>query len=280
MTDRIPYHLPGDKQFSLAFVTQDRDEIHTGGGIVRQYDLDEEFFVLYTDHGTSGTVDDIDDEFDEVLDEMGQENRVIAVRLLQIFEGIIDEKELAEGEELEIYKQVELGQVPNAISHVDWSHSAVDVAGQLMSTLVLKHALPNANHRTSISLAEWYLESVQSGFSLPKLATDDYAWRDWVDEYIRESKRILTVRRNTRPFSMLQQWGCDVIERKGNVEIDLLEYDLEYPKSAAYRHYGEAHAKLCTEVMKESVQRAGHDELLSIDGPTKDEFVGYLEEAE
>jgi prophage maintenance system killer protein len=211
---------------------------------------------------------------------MGLENRVIAVRVLQIFEGIIEEKELEEGEKPEIYKQVELGLVPDAINHVDWSHSAVDVAGQLMSTLVLKHALPNANHRTSISLAEWYLESAQSGFSLPQLATDDYTWQDWVDEYIRESKRILTVRRNTRAFSLLQEWGCDVIERRGNIDIELSEYDLDYPKSEAYSDYGEVHAGLCTELMMESVQRAGHDELLSIDGPTIDEFIQYLEEAE
>jgi hypothetical protein len=93
--------------------------------------------------------------------------------------------------------------------------------------------LVNVNHRTWISLVEWYLESAQSGFSFPQLATDDYMWRDWVNEYVRESKRILTDRRNTRAFSLLRKWGCDVVERKGNIEIELAEYDLDYPN---WRH--------------------------------------------
>ena len=126
--------------------------------------------------------------------------------------------------------------------------------------------LVNANHRTSISLAEWYLESAQSGFSFPQLAKNDYMWRDWVNEYVRESKRILTVCRNTRALSLLQKWGCEVIERIGNIEIELVECDLDYPKSEAYSHYDEVHSRLCKEFMTESVQRAGHDELLSLEG--------------
>jgi hypothetical protein len=78
----------------------------------------------------------------------------------------------------------------------------------------------------------------------------------------------------------IDEWGCDVIERKGTIEIELAEYDLDYPKSEAYSHYDEVHSGLCKEFITESVQRAGHDELLSLEGSTKYEFVQYLEEAE
>lgn len=211
---------------------------------------------------------------------MSPQNRTITVRLLQIFEEIIEEEELEEEAKLEIYKQIELEQIPDAIARVDWNRAAVDAAGQLMSTLILKHALPNTNHRTSISMAQWYLESIETGFSFPDFATEEYEWKEWVNEYIAESKRILTVRRNTMAFSLLAEWGCDAVKRKNDIGIDLAEYDLDLARSEAYEYYGDVHTELCTEFLSESVTRAGHDELISTDGLGKAEFVSYLEEAE
>jgi hypothetical protein len=106
MTARVYYHHPEDTQYSLAYVTQYRDEITISGqdAIIERYDFDEEFFVLYTSHGASGTVEDLDDEFEDVLDEMSPQDRTITVRLLQIFEEIVEEKQLEEEAKLEIYK--------------------------------------------------------------------------------------------------------------------------------------------------------------------------------
>jgi prophage maintenance system killer protein len=282
MTACVYYHHPENSQYSLAYVTQDRDEITTSGqdAIIEQYNLDEEFFVLYTNRGASGTVDDLDDEFEDVLDEMSPQNRTITVRLLQIFEEIIEEKELEEEAKLEIYKQIELERIPDALARVDWTGTAVDVAGQLMSTLILKHALPNANHRTSISMAQWYLESIETGFSFPDFATEEYDWKTWVNEYITESKRLLTVRRNTTAFSLLADWGCDTVMRKNGIEIVLAEYDLDFTRSESYKHYGDVHTELCADFLIESVTRAGHDELITTEGIGKAEFVSFLDEAE
>lgn len=282
MNAHVYYHHPDDPQYSLAYVTKDRDEISTTDrdATVERYDLDEEFFVLYTNRGASGTIDEIDDDFEEALAEMSPRNRTITVRLLQIFEEIIEENALEEEAKLKIYKQIELDRIPDAIDRVNWNQPAVDVAGQLMSTLILKHALPNANHRTSISMAQWYLESIETGFSFPEFATEAYEWKEWVNEYIVESKRILTVRRNTTAFSYLAEWGCDVVERKNDVEIALTEYDLDLAQSDAHEHYGDVHTALCTAFLSESVERAGHDELLTEDGLSKADFVTYLEEEE
>lgn len=282
MTAYVYYHHPDDPQYSLAYVTQDRDEITTAGQntIIEHYNFDEEFYVLYTNQGASGTVDNLDNSFEDALDKMSSQDRTITVRLLQIFEEIIEEKEFEEEEKLKIYKQIELEHIPGALERVDWNAPAVEVAGHLMSTLILKHALPNTNHRTSIGLAQWYLESIETGFSFPKFATEEYDWKAWVNEYITESKRLLTVRRNTTAFSFLAQWGCDTVKRKNDIEIILAEYDLDLAQSEAYEYYGDRHAELCTEFLVESVKRAGHDELLSTDGLNKAEFVAYLEAAE
>jgi len=281
MTAYVYYHYPVDPHYSLAYVTQEQDEITAGqNAIIERYELDKEFFVLYTNQGASGTVENLDDDFEDVLDEMSPQNRTIAIRLLQIFEEIIEEKELEEDAKLEIYKQIEVERIPDAIDRINWDCAAVDIAGQLMSTLVLKHALPNANHRTSISMAKWYLESIETGFSFPEFATEEYDWKKWVNEYIIESKRILTVRRNTTAFSLLAEWGCDVVKRKNDIEIDLAEYTLDLSQSDAYEYYGDKHTDLCTEFLIESVTRAGHDELISTDGISKMEFVTYLEASE
>ncbi|KAB1193617.1 hypothetical protein GJR96_09235 [Haloferax sp. MBLA0076] len=281
MSNTVYYHHPDDNQYSLAYVTEDRDSIHSSDSDakIERFDFGTPFYVLYTNNGASGTVDDIDDKFDQALDSFDSDDRIITLRYLQIFEGVIEEKELEEGEKLGIYKNIEVENIPDALSQIDWTGAAVDVAGQLMSTLILKHALPNANHRTSISLAEWYLESAQSGFSLPKLATQDYDWQRWVDDYIAESKRILTVRRNTTAFSFLQDWGCEVVERKGDISIKLADYDLTLPRSKALTQYAQKHADLCTEFMIDSVERGGHTELIRISGPTKSDFATYLSES-
>ncbi len=210
---------------------------------------------------------------------MSPQNRTITVRLLQIFEEIVEQSELNEGSKLEVYKQIELEQVPDAIERVDWTGTAVDIAGQLMSTLILKHPLPNANHRTSIGMAQWYLESIETGLSFPDYATESSDWRAWVDEYVAESKRLLTVRRNTTAFALLAEWGCDTVVRKGGIEIALTDHDLDLVRSEAYAHYGSVHAELCTDFLTESAVRSGHDELVSADGIGKAEFVSFLEEA-
>ena len=79
MTARVYHHHPETSQYSLAYVTQDRGEITTSGrdAIIERYDFDEEFFVLYTSRGASGTVEDLDDEFEDVLVKMSPQDRTI-----------------------------------------------------------------------------------------------------------------------------------------------------------------------------------------------------------
>ncbi|ADD07673.1 uncharacterized protein Nmag_4158 (plasmid) [Natrialba magadii ATCC 43099] len=280
MTGLVHYHHPDDEHYSLAYVTLDRDEINPDDGKIKTYQLEETVHVLYTNSGASGTVDDITENFEAILDEMDESDRLVTMRILQTFEGVLEAMELEEGEKLEIYKQIDVGRIPTALEHVDWSRPVVEVAGQLLSSLILAHSLPNANHRTSIAFAEWYLESAESSFSLPKLATESYDWQEWVDPYIVDSKRLLTVRRNTTPFRMLSEWGCEIVLRKGEIEIELSEYDLEMPQSEALSTYATHHTELCTGLIIESVTRAGASHLRFEDGLDEQGFLEYLEISE
>lgn len=272
MGARVHYHHPDDEQYTLAFVTTDEAEIQTEGKDTRveRYDFDETVYVLYVDGGASGT---IEDDFDDVLEAMSGDDRLFTVRFLQTFEGVIEQREA----ELTLYKQIELERVPDAIARVDWQAPVAGVAGQLMSMLILVHALPNANHRTSIAMAEWYVESADPSFSLPMLATGSDDWESWVDPYIVESKRLLTVRLNVTPFRLLEQWGCETVVRRGGIEIDLADFDLDMDQSDALAHYAERHTDVCTAFMEESIERTGHEHLLDEQGLDYEGFVEFLD---
>ena len=82
------------------------------------------------------------------------------------------------------------------------------------------------------------------------------------------------------PFRLLSEWGCDVVLRKGAIEIDLSEYDLEMPHSEALSTYPGHHSDLCTEFMTQSVTRADAPHLRFEQGPDKEAFREYLQTTE
>ena len=59
-------------------------------------------------------------------------------------------------ESVEAYKNIDVDVLPDVLDRTSWEGSATDVAGRLASNLVLKHALPNANHRTAVALIRLY----------------------------------------------------------------------------------------------------------------------------
>lgn len=282
MGDRVYYHHPDDNQYSLAFVTDNRSEItHPDDAKIERYSFDREFYVLYTESGPSGFVDESATQISiEIVGALQPDDRIITLRYLRLFQEVVKQKERDEGIPPKMYKGRDDEEIAAALEHVNWGSIASDVAGELMSSLVLKHPLPNANHRTAISMAGWYLRSANADFSLPNLATEDYRWKRWVDDSIVKSKRLITVRRNTTAFGLLQKWGCDTIVRKGDVLINLSEFRLDVPQSEAFEIYAIEHTELCTEFMREIVDRAGVDELARMEGPTKQEFADFLRDAE
>jgi len=60
-----------------------------------------------------------------------------------------------------------------------------------------------------------------------EIDSETYDWREWVNEYINESKRLLTVRRKNVLFKHLYRFGARTLERKHAVEIDLTAYELD-----------------------------------------------------
>lgn len=291
MADRVFYHHEWDKQFSVDFVNPDLTEV--GERVVdyeahksvkvEAYELDRTVFVVYTASGASGAADEIDYDLLEYIDSMQPVNGIIATRLVELFRNVLEENYEEEGQRVQAYKDIAAEEIEPALNQTDWNGTAVEVAGRLASNLILKHALPNANHRTAIGMGQLYLRRVNPDFSMPETATqfdenEEYDWMDWVNEYIKESKRLLTVRRKGARFKHLEQYGCDVLVRKHGIEIILEEYELDLPPSERWRKYAEQHEELWIEFMEEAVERAGMAELLKTDGLTKHEFAEELKE--
>jgi len=249
---RVYYHHPDDKQFSLDYVNPDRETVDEHVEqyddetdiIVEEYELDRTVYMMYTATGASGAAEEIEYYFLEEIESLDPVNRVIAARYASLFETVIRENYEEEGERVQAYKDVDTEAIDEAIDQIDWNGTAVEVAGRIASDLILKHPLPNANHRTAIGLIQVYLRRVDAEFSMPDTAWpldggEEYDWMDWVNEYIEDSKRLLTVRRNGKKFHYLEQWGCEVLERKHGVEIWLEEYELDLAPSDRWRTYAQ-----------------------------------------
>lgn len=291
MVNRVPYHHELDKQFSVDFVSPDLEAI--GERVVEyearksvkveSFELDRTVYVVYTASGASGAADEIDYDLVEYIDSMDPANSVIATRLVEVYRNVLEENYEEEGKRVEAYKDIAAEEIEPALNQVDWNGTAVEVAGRLASNLILKHALPNANHRTAIGMSQLYLKRMNRDFSMPETASqldgsDEYDWMEWVNDYINESKRLLTIRRNGSRFKYLEEFGCDVLVRKHDIEIPLEEYELDLQRSERWRTYAERHEELWIDFTEEAVRRAGMTDLLDAGALSKHEFADELKE--
>jgi prophage maintenance system killer protein len=207
---------------------------------------------------------------------MGADNGTIVARLLEIYQALIAQNEEEEGVPVEAYKNIDIDALPDALNRVSWEGNATDVAGRLASNLILKHALPNANHRTAVALVQFYLRRIAPDFSMPETSveidSETYDWREWVNEYINESKRLLTVRRKNVLLKHLSDFGATTLERKHEVQIDLTAYELDMYPAEAKTVYATAHEELWIEFVEEAVERTDNPELMEAPGLSKAEF--------
>jgi len=151
----VYYHHPGDKQFSLDFAHPDPAQIisqivdYDDDVAVKaeHYEIGEPFYAIYTSRVGGEPVREIDFDLTASLAEMSDDNSTIVVRLLEIYRALITQNEAEEGVPVKAYKNIDIDALPDLLDQTLWDGSATDVAGRLASNLILKHPLPNANHR-------------------------------------------------------------------------------------------------------------------------------------
>ncbi|WP_178917827.1 hypothetical protein [Natronomonas gomsonensis] len=285
MSTTVYYHHPEDSRLSIDYVTHDFEaaEDRTGGSErdiyqIEEYDLNGTVYVVY--HGTivPKVADDVDLDIYESVADMEWANQIITTRILRLLESVIEEKYEEENEKLAAYKDIEVKKIPEALDRVHWGDSVTETAGELVSCLILRHSLPNANHRTSLAMLSLYYQAISPQFDMPATATEEYDWEGWVNDYIEESKEIITVRRNTIRFHYLNEYGCNVVERKDGLRIHLNEYDLDMHPRKALEHYAEYHTKRSVAFAETVLKQAGTKELRNGAPLDKVEFAERLQE--
>jgi hypothetical protein len=279
----VYYHHPRAGNFSLKYSSTSREELAArqrgldGPTKLIEYEFEPPIYVLYEgDSGidTAETIDYDREWLSERIAELSRDGQVVAFRLVELLEAAV---EVREGDEFRLYKQFEPEKIQQALDHVSWGNSLPQVAGELMSNLILRHSLPNANHRTAIAMLQFCIESVDPSFEMPRTHVDDDAWREWVDPYIVDSKRLITVRRNNLRFKHLAALGVDLVERKDSIRIRLAEFDLDMHWREALSEYAGRHEAHCTEFARAVLERTDQQNLRDQPGPTRREFVEYLE---
>ncbi len=252
---RVPYHVRrDDRYYSYSYLHDTRTEAEKDCEqrseltIVYPIKLDQQYFGVYT---TEKEVSRVPLEVN--LPEYGDRTHKLVKTVRDLFEYIDEEQSL------DWYKKPELSGVADAINRVQWRQSVPEVGGELLSRLILRHGLPNANHRTAIAFLQTYLETLKPGIGVPQTNVGD-EWSDWTNEFIVDSKKLLTVRRNAGGFQHLAERGATILERKGGVEIHLDEYEITTDNP--WKHFRRKHEERSVEFVVKYVRRAGGDELL------------------
>ena len=154
----VHYHHPEAENFSLKYSSASPADL-----LSRQKELDgmtkfigypfeTPVYVLYESDMEIEAAGDID--FDEAwlserISGLSHEGQVVAFRLVELLEAAVD---VREADEFRLYKDFEPEKIEQALARVSWRSSLPEVAGELMSNLILRHSLPNANHRTGIAM--------------------------------------------------------------------------------------------------------------------------------
>ncbi len=117
-------------------------------------------------------------------------------------------------------------------------------------------------------------------FSLSFVSLNASETREWVDEHIRESKAIATVRRKNVLLKLLRNYGVTEVERRKGVVIELDSYDLDMPPGDAQQRYAELHQNCWINFVENAVERAGRSELKETEGLSKRELAQELRRSE
>jgi hypothetical protein len=266
---RVSYHVRrDDRYYSYSYLHDTRTEAEEDCeqrselAIVHPIELDQQYFGVYT---TEKEVSKVPLEVNLPESDDGTQKLVETVR--DLFEYIDEEQSL------DWYKKPEFSGVADAINRVQWRQPVSEVGGELLSRLILRHGLPNANHRTAIAFLQTYLETLKPGTGVPETNVGD-EWSGWTNGFIVDSKKLLTVRRNASGFQYLAERGATVLERKGDVEIHLDNY--ETTTEDPWSHFRQQHENRSSEFVVRYIKRAEADELLKATDGGKRAFADRL----
>lgn len=275
----LQYHHPDSPLFSIDYISDDKEQYrHKEITLTKQAGTDliteresvdgETCYLIYTTTTPDSVMPDFETESDihDWLDEHFEPDDVpVLVVVADVFRGIRRQK-AEQGLPVEFYKQMELERVPVILDRVEWGEPVDDVGADLLSSFILAHPMPKANHRTGIGLLDRYLASMDDTFAVPDAGTDD-EWYDLAAEFIYDSKRLVTLRRTNPVLRWAHRCGYRRVVRKEGITIDLDEVD--FVRRDHYEHYTEEHRTRTGAFVEDLLEYVGTDDLVRTvdDGP-------------
>ncbi|QLG28154.1 hypothetical protein HUG10_11605 [Halorarum halophilum] len=209
---------------------------------------------------------------DEDIASLTRRESLIVETLLEAFRSI-EKKWEQEGDPLKWYKRPELRRIVEEVTGTQWRQPVPNVAGCLLSNLIFGHGLPNANHRSSLSLVETYLGTFKPDFEIPDTGVHG-EWFDWSEEYVHESKRLLMLARKAKMFRYIEDWGCTSIVRKNDVVAAFEDYNIWVDDP--WSHFRQQHRELSIEFVYQILERTEYDTLIGEQDPGKRVFLDRL----
>lgn len=263
----LRYHHPDSPLFSIAYITGDERQFKQREIKLRKQDdtelvteVDETGesirYLIYTKQARDAVMPEFAsraDVRDWLGEHFGEDDIPVLLAVVDIFSGILQEKE-ERGTPVEFYKQLQLEKLPAILDRVEWGQSVRDVAGDLLSTFVIAHPMPKANHRTGIGLLDRYLTSIDGTFEMPRIEDEGPGYRAGV-EYIYTSKRLLILRRTTPILRWANKYGYQRVERKEGISIDLA--DIDFDRRDHFERYTERHRSRSLAFVETILDKAG-----------------------
>lgn len=285
----LDYHHPDDPQFGLRHVTDDKER-HQDALADLRGDADEDgieirtqlesvngmtAYLVYTKEAPEEPFPEFktDEEIVTWLQKwFDTDDLPIVLTVFRIFRGILEEK-ADHGNELQLYKQLQFEKLPEVIDRVEWRQSVPAVGSKLLSNFILAHPMPNANHRTAITLLDRYLTSIDPDFEMPDPG-EEGEWYPWAADFVHASKRLLTLRRDVPKFRYAAAIGYELVQRKEGITIDLDDVDLDHDDHRNY--YREQHCQRAREFVDVLLEHADAETLQSVTDDGKEAFVARL----
>lgn len=284
MTNILPYHQEhGGLVLSLRFVNPNQDvaiesakdfkaqtseDIQTKV-VVEEYTFDDDLYAVYAAHSYPK-------EFPTDWDKSLPHREVVLIdSVINTFKGVEDQW-LNRGMPLNYYKQPDPRKIGVALDRVQWRQDVPTTGGEIMSSLLLKHTLPNANHRTSVAYLRTYLQSMTDDSDAEFEHAGNYQgdWYDWAKNHVYESKRLLMLRRKSSLLQHAKNHGVDVIRRKSGVKLDLSTQNFENSNAQEIAKNG--HTNRCIQFTIELLERSGYENLKSQTDDGKRTFIDRL----
>lgn len=270
MTTTLPYHRPRDALvLSLRFLNPSRGEAErvvsdlqaqTADDVRIETEIEEFTFdrTVYTVYAARSHPKQFPEHWDR---DLPADTVILVDSVINTVRGVQEEWN-DRGEPLNYYKEPKPRRIAEAFDRVEWRQDVCEVGGELMSSLILTHALPNANHRTAVAYLRTYLQSMTDdpAVDFSHAGNFDGDWYEWARTHIYESKRLLLLRRKSDLLRYAKKFGVETVRRKSGIEIDLTAHDFENDDIASLAEEG--HRNRCIQFTVDLLQKSGQEDLI------------------